>query len=263
MKRVLFLFFIICLVVPAAAAESSERIGTVFDLLSRDCAGYSETALGDAAADAMAFQTDADLAILPAGALQGNLRGGQVSREEIYHAVDGGMELAVAQVTPAQLYSLLEYGLAELTVDDTECLDTDASSSEWFPQISGFDLWIDASAPVGERVYELRIDGNVVKRDGEGTFTLCTSFTWLCQMGIPGTAIDASPASALEAYIAAGQLEDSVTQGRIRILGTLDDNFMNSLPPFVILIVFAVVVVSAVGFVRYNGRPASKRYGTR
>lgn len=260
MKRILCACLLICLLIPTALASEA---GMVYDLLVGDGAGYGETALGDAVADAMAEQTGADVAILPAGALHGNLRGGQVTREEICRAVDGSLLLATAEVTPEQLYLLLEAGLERLTVDEREQLDVQASDSELFPQISGFDLWIDASAPVGERVYELRVNGGVLKREDGGSLTVCTAQSLLERIGISGESLETSPAAVLEAYVAGGHLEDAVTQGRIRLLGTLDDNLMDGIPLLVVVIVFAVMIVFAIAFVRHNGRPASKRYGTR
>ena len=260
MKGTLLLFFLIFFLTPTATAVET---GTVYDLLSSEGAGYSETALGNAVTDAMVSLSGADLAILPAGALRGNLRGGQVSWDEICRAVDDELSLAVAQVTSAQLYSLLEFGLEQLTIDETEQLDREASASQWFPQIAGFDLWIDVSAPIGERVYELQVDKRAVTRRDEAVFTLCTSLALLQQFGISGEDINTSPASMLRTYILSGQLEEPVEEGRIRMLGTLDDNFMSNFSPFALLIIVIVMVSFAVLYVRYNGRSYHKRYGTR
>ena len=256
MKRLLIVLLSMLLLIPWAQAENS---GMVADILFGADSEWSECSLGDATADAIAAGTGVEVAVLPALAIRGNLRGGQVTEEEVLRAVDGEMTLAVAEVDKATLKRLLEDGLSKLTVDvETERLDKAASSSPKFPQISGFALEVNASALVGDRVWRITMP----EQYGD-LITLCSSRQWLEELGIPCKAVEGTPADYLIDYIAWGGLTDGVETGRIRILGTLDDNFMEGIPPLAVLLVLGVVLVFAVGYVRTNGRPKSKRYGTR
>lgn len=256
MKRAAVVCLMIFLLIPWAWAG---QVGMVFDLLSASGAGWGETPLGDAVADALVSQTGADVAVLPAQALKGNLRGGQVTEEEVFRAVDNEMALAVVEVDLATLERLLEDGLTELAVDvETEKLDTEASDSPKFPQISGFFLEVNATGLAGDRVWSLALCSG-----GEEQVMLCTSMEWLEELGISCQPVEGTPATLFLAHIAQGSLAKGLETGRIRILGTLDDHFMVGIAPLVILILLGVILVFAVSYVKINGRPASKRYGTR
>lgn len=255
MKRVLMACLLVFLLISRAHAEP---VGMVEDLLSGEHSGWGESPLGDAVADAIAVGTGADVVVLPAQAIRGNLRGGQVSDTEVLRAVDDKMVLAVAEVDLITLELLLEDGLTRLTMTEAEKLDAQASDFERFPQISGFRLEVNVPGLVGERVWRITLPEHL----GE-TVTVCSAQGWLEELGIPCQQVEGTPATYAMAYIAQGGLSSGVESGRIRMLGTMDDDFMEGIPPIVVFVVLGIILVFAVGYVRVNGRPASKRYGTR
>ncbi len=264
-KTFILLCAMLLALTPISAAVDAEP-AELRDMLLGTDSGWSETSLGDATADAVAFGAGTQTAIVPAEAITGNLRGGPVTRDEVCHAVDGSMRLARADVTASQLYELLEDGLSSLTLNEQERLDIEASASDRFPQISGFTMRVDASAPAGERVMELCLsDGQNVGRDSTLSISLCSSAAWLDAHAIENTPLesDQTPGALLFAYIQARLLQEPVKTGRIRLLGTLDDNFMNGFSPLAIAVVMAIIVLFSIAYVRQNGRPASRRYGTR
>ena len=254
MTRILTALLMSLLLTLPAAAEG----GVVTDFLDGSGSTWQESILGSAAADALAARSGAEAAILPGGTVLGNLRGGAVTEAEVLRALDDSMALAVAEVTIEDLARLLEDGLSHITLTPEERLDPQASSWARFPQISGFSLEIDASGPVGSRVWEL----NLPEESGE-TLMLCTSKAWLEELGISAEPIPGTPAELMLAYIEAGGLEKMPSKGRIRVLGTMDDNFMETFPLPAALVVLGLVLVFAIRHVRVNGRPAGKRYGTR
>lgn len=240
--------------------------GTLGFLLTGSGSGWQETSLGSAAADAMAYGAETPLAVLPAGAIRGNLRGGAVSEEEVLRAVDGTEPLATASLTERQLWTILEDGLSALTVDETERLDTDASDSPMFPQISGFTMRADVSAPAGERIMELCLtDGRSLSRDGEELLRLCAPAQWMEAYDLEYEPVDGACTAArlLLDYIEAGRLEREVRLGRIQILGTLDGSLMERVSPVAVWVALAAAMVFAASYVRLHGRPAHKRYGSR
>lgn len=102
--------------------------------------------------------------MFPAGDLEQDLPVGEVRWEDVTRAVNEDRQLAEAEITPAQLYALLEELLSHLSVDlADESLDVEASAFAGFPQVSGFLLTVDASAPVGKGVC-----GNLGGRDCSG-----------------------------------------------------------------------------------------------
>ena len=113
-KTIFFSLFFSFLLFTAPAVSAQEPTCMLSDMLYGENSGWSETSLGSAAADALVWETDAQAAILPGGIFRGNLRGGALTQDEIAQAVDSDVPLAVAQVTPAQLFSLLggRFGLS-------------------------------------------------------------------------------------------------------------------------------------------------------
>lgn len=261
MKRIFIpaLLLFALLITPALAAE-----GYIGDLLAAEHREYSQTTLGSAVADSLRFVTGAEVVVLPAEALTGNLRGGAVSAEEVRRAVREDVELVSATLTAQQLYTLLEEGLSRLTVTEEETLDRESSAHPLFPQVSGCTLRVNVTSFPGERIWELRLsDGTDLLRDSPVSVTVCTSARLLAILPVEGVPLDTDPVRALIAYAETGALEKGVDSGRIQILGTADDRLIDAVPPFAILILMAVVIFFSVAFVRLNGRPVHRRYGSR
>jgi 5'-nucleotidase len=150
------------LAMPAALAASgngTELAGTVPRLLTATSdknARCVECTMGDAVADAVRKYLGADIAIVNGGDLKANLPGGEITWDELRSAFAEDRPLATAIVTVRQLREILEAGVSHIRMNASERIDEPSSVYDGFPQISGFTLYYDASAPVGQRVHRMR-----------------------------------------------------------------------------------------------------------
>lgn len=116
-----------------------------------------ETAIGNFFADALRAQNDSEVAILNGGGIRGNRRypvGHQLTRRDILTELPFGNKSAVTRVTGKTLREAIENGLA--TVD---------APSGRFPQVSGLEVVVDRSAPRGERVVSMQVNGAPLDAD--------------------------------------------------------------------------------------------------
>lgn len=183
--------------------------------------------LGAAAADAARMALKTDLALLYGGNLKQNILSGDVTDRMILNAFWEESELAVAYLTPAQLYSLIEIGVSHLVISETEDLDLAASEFYAFPQISGFTVRCDASAAPGERVMEIRLSDNTLlgAGDNQTVYSIAVPYSMKdAEYGYPSQ--DLYPSSvtdvqALTLYIASGALDNyEQSRTRVEIIGT-------------------------------------------
>lgn len=157
---------------PALCLSGTDVAGTVPRLLtavSDKDARSLECTLGDAMADAVRVCHNTDIAIVCGGDLVHNLLPGEITYDMLSAVFKEDRPLAVADVTPKELRIILEAGLSHITLDKTETIDSVASAYDGFPQISGFTLLYDTSAPPGERVNEVRIAGKTLALDDDQT----------------------------------------------------------------------------------------------
>ena len=147
---------------------------------------YQECTLGNAVADAMILYTGADIAIVNGGMLKGNLLHGDVTEQDIAESITDA-PLALAQVSAKQLFDILEAALSYVVIDDGRQYVPDKSENAAFPQISGFRISYDPSAPYGERLARLTVNNEPLdKNDTETTFTLVSTVAFLeGQFGTP------------------------------------------------------------------------------
>ena len=121
-------------------------------------AGCAESALGDLLADTALESVPADVALLPAAVMTGTLEQGAVFESDLSRVVPTDVPLVTAQLSPADLAALLEQGVALLTRTESEQIDA-ASAWDGFPQVGGIQWEYDVSAPVGERLQWIRLQG--------------------------------------------------------------------------------------------------------
>lgn len=193
--------------------------------------------LGSAAADALRLWSGADIALVNTGDLQNDLNAGTVTREDVQRVFGEDKSLAVAEISPAELYALLEHSVSQITVDPaTEQIQAEASVFEGFCQVSGLRFRYDASAPAGERVLAVTLeDGRELSAEDESLrLRLCAS-AYMLQggYGYPETAcevLEGSLSQALEAYVS--QNADLSPQGkeRIQVLGARQNTIVGFLP---------------------------------
>ncbi len=195
-------------------------------------ARLQETALGSYAADAMRFGAGTDIAIGCGGQLACSLPGGAITAEDARRVFAGDMELVSAELTCPQLFALLEYGVGEARIDESERLDP-ASGSDWFPQISGFSFTFDVSQAPGRRVRQVTLEGGEpLRREDSRTLTAALPRALLdgapCCAGLEGRPAGRQD-ELLAAHIAAQGTVVIPAEGRITMVGSTEDTLYERL----------------------------------
>lgn len=148
--------------------------------LPADC---SESTLGDFLADAvleiskiLSSQSGEMLVILPARCMTDKLEQGSVFSSDLERVIPEDEALVSVRLSPAQLAELLETGVSHLVRDESERIDADQSGWEGFPQVAGFSWEYDVSAPVGERVQYITVNGSEIDlTDTESRFIVIST----------------------------------------------------------------------------------------
>lgn len=239
-------------VVPADSYSGSDVAGTVPRILTavseRD-ARYLECTFGDAAADAVKFALGTDLAIVCGGDLVHNLLPGEITYNELKAAFREDRPLAVIDVTPKDLRVILEAGLSHVTLDETEKIDGAASAYDGFPQISGFTLSYDTTAPPGERLHEVKVNGKQISLEDETTvYTLAaTEFMLSGGYGLPpvdGAVVSKLTLSeAMAMYLNHEMPDYSQTGRRIHPMGAQNGSLSALYPMGISLVVILLIAV--------------------
>jgi 2',3'-cyclic-nucleotide 2'-phosphodiesterase (5'-nucleotidase family) len=110
-----------------------------------------EAIVGDIIADAMRAQTDADVAVTNGGGIRsGNVyaAGSEITRKDILAELPFDNRLLRLNVSGAELRAALENGFSGLP-----------APAGRFPQVSGLQIEVDASRPVGSRIVSIKADG--------------------------------------------------------------------------------------------------------
>jgi 5'-nucleotidase/UDP-sugar diphosphatase len=110
----------------------------------------SETNLGNLFADAVRASVDADVGLVNAGGIRGDrvVPVGALLRRTLIEVHPFGNLVCKVQVPGRVLLAALEHGVARLP----------AAAGE-FPQVSGLTMVVEAGAPPGSRVREVRVAG--------------------------------------------------------------------------------------------------------
>lgn len=234
----------------ACAVGEGEAVGTVPRILfacGDQNALYQECTLGNALADAMVKYTGADMAIINGGMLTGNLQYGDVTRSDIAQCIAEDCELAVAEVTAAELYALLESSVAHVVIDGERNYVPESSEHEAFPHISGFRVSYDPSAVVGERVARVTVNNEPIEvADTETTYTLISSVKiFNGEFGAPKienyTIVDETLYSVFESYIRDGWGDEyTMVEKRVYAMGV---NTRQDTIRYTILIICAIALI--------------------
>lgn len=240
-------------VMPVSANSGTEIVGVVPRLLSAmddNNARCYESSLGSAVADAVRISFESDVAIICGGDLAYGLLPGEATYDEIKNVFAEDREIAVASVTIKELRQILERGLAYITLDESERIDEHLSVFDGFPQISGFELYYDVSAPQGERVYELLINGESVDLDSD-TYTVTLGSTAHMLKGGYGlppvddvTASELTLSAVMLRYIVNGLNEYSPTGRRMHVRGVNDAGILADIPIMIFPVVTVVFLVA-------------------
>jgi len=121
-----------------------------------------ETNLGNLIADAMLFETGADVALTNGGGIRASIPAGDITKGQVITVLPFGNYIRTKDITGAELLAALEHGV-----------------SAWpeplggFPHVAGLTFKIDPGKPAGERVYDARVGGKPL--DLEATYSLATN----------------------------------------------------------------------------------------
>lgn len=256
----LFVLFVLLLstlvMLPAAAAQSTdgtEIVAVVPSQLSAiddNNARCYESSLGSAVADAVRVSLDCDIAVIGGGDLDYGLLPGETTYDEIRHVFIEDRRIASASVTIKELRTILENGLSHIKLDRSEKIDESLSAFDGFPQISGFMFFCDVSAPPGERIYELRINGEKVELDSETQTVTLGSTDYMLSGGyrlLPVDEVELSDLTLSEVflqYVNDGLKEYSPTVRRIHMRGYYDSGISEFVPVIVFPILAVVFIVA-------------------
>lgn len=232
--RIVFSVVVLTFVVmtPAMAYEDNDVVCNVNSLIKGNVsqgANTTETALGDIAADALLNAGDADVAIVNGGELKSNIFAGTCKWSDILGVFEENKNIAVAEVTSAQLWNLLEHGIGFTVLGADQKTDSEASAFAGFPQVAGIEFEYDPTAPVGERIKYILVGGTEVKKgDTETTFTLCaTEFMLSGGYGYDSyeyASLNMGLADALAEYLKSETLSaTTIASERITTLGSNDE----------------------------------------
>ena len=107
-----------------------------------------ETNLGDFIADVMRQAAGAEVALINGGTIRTSIPQGKITVKDIYAMLPFDNYLVGISLTGAQVKAALEHGVAKL--------EEPAGS---FPQVSGLAFTYSRSAPAGERVKDIMVEG--------------------------------------------------------------------------------------------------------
>lgn len=211
-------------------------------------ARLQETALGSYAADGMRQAAGTDIAVECGGHFVNSLPGGPITEEDACRVFAGDVKVVVVELTCAQLFDLLEYGVGMARIDGAERLDA-GSGSDCFPQISGFSFEFDVSQLPGQRLRRVEMDGGIVlhREDGrvlaaalpEDLLDGALGYTGLA--GVEGSLVGGQRELLAAHIVYQGQVSIP-SGGRITMVGSSDATLYDSLRigtllPYILLVV--------------------------
>lgn len=263
---VLLLVLAMLWIAPSALADEA-ALGVVDVMLSatgKNTARSGESSLANVVADALRSELRTEIAIVNGGDLKADLPRGSVTREKLARLFAEERTVAVAEITPAQLYAMLEVGVAQVLLAEDERIDHESSDIYGgFPQVSGFRYRYDVSAPSGQRVMEVYLDDGteLFPEDEDTRLTLAASAFMLSggydYPSVASKAYEETMVDVLAAYVQSAQTVSQPTDGRIRVAGTTEGGLIDSVSVGGVLV--AVVLLGLLGDRKYKKLFAYRR----
>ena len=214
----------------------------------------AETAMADMAADSMRYALQTDIALINSGYIKSGIHQGEVDMEDIETVFSNDPVLCICLFSVQNLKLYLENGVSQVVVGSDEKIDTEASESYLFPQVSGFTFKYDPTAPAGERVYEIMIGGKAADLT-DSDKKIITAVTDGALDGI----IDETDAEcfrtektlvdALAEYIADGKAT-AVDEGRIYARGLADNYITGNFPIRWVILIVGVIAIAIILIVK-------------
>lgn len=247
---VLAALWLLTITTALASGEVVGALGSAPQPLAKSAPLREECELGRTVADALKAATGAEVALVPGGALAGDLPKGLVRQEDIAQVFATDEPLAVAELTPSALWAMLEWSVHAIVVDpDTETVAAEISDFGGFCHVSGLKLVYDASAPVGERVQSITMDDGRKpdKADGNTVLRVCAPeslFAGAYDYPVhPAEIANDTLCSALSAYVAAYRTLPVSDAARIVALGARENALSGLVPRWALLAGAAVLIV--------------------
>ncbi len=249
--------------VPANAAGEGEVAAYNVPVLLRmeDAEGIknarnSACELGSVAADAARAASGADIAVLAGGDFARNLQPGLRTMEEIQLSLTADRTLVTGTISVSELWAFMEAGVSRMVLDEQLGMDYVQSDFDGFPQISGFKVVYDMSAPVGERVYAITLENGETldKADAQRRLTICTTADLLSGgYGYPilkgsWQELQDSLSGALAEYIAeyGADIRTTGLSARVTAIGCADYTLLSSQPQTAVLILAALILLTLI-----------------
>ena len=238
-------------IVPVSAEESNISVGEIQNSLDGGKAALTgETTFGLATAEAVRYLSGCQAVIINGGDLGEGVASGSVTNEAIKTAITNDRDLAIVQITPSQLRDLLEEGVSHIVADsDTESISLEKSEFDGFPQVSGFWFEYDVTAPTGERIMRIELEGigELNLSDTETKITAAATkymlsggygFTPITEMKSLGFTLS----EALTKYIASGEESGIAGESNMQVAGVKENLIKSWLPKWALPVIILVVI---------------------
>ncbi len=151
--------------VEAAQKPMLERVvgKTAVDLIGeRTLVRTGETNLGQLATDAMIDLTGAQIAITNGGGIRASIKAGDITMNDMITVFPYGNTIMVKEIKGSDVKAALEHGVSEYP-----------NEKGAFPQTAGITFTLDAYREVGNRISDIKVNGEPI--DLNGTYTVVTN----------------------------------------------------------------------------------------
>ena len=213
--------------------------------LSVDDALWKECPVGDYVADAVRRETGAQVALIPSGLLKNALVGDlSVTEQDGTDILYRDETVYVYSLTVPQLKSLLEDSVSRWQLTEKETLDAEASAYEGFLQISGITMTADATAPVGQRVIGLKLDGEALELADE-TVRITVALPESVAPEAEGRKAERSMNAMLRDYIVSQGVVTLEDTDRIKVIGAHARDIISVVPGWFFGILLVMLVANA------------------
>ena len=191
---------------------------------------YEQSNIGSTLADVLREDTGTDIALFPAGDIAGGIPGRELTSEDIAAVFSEDRVIAVTELTAPELKDILEISCSHAAIDGKQYLDKGASAWDGFLQISGCAYVYDVTAPAGDRVLRIQVDGADIDMDDTSLrYTAAASGELLSgQYGYPrmeSSSTGRRYTDTLKSALSSGALTRPEDE-RIRVAGARDDSIV-------------------------------------
>jgi 5'-nucleotidase len=157
--------------VPVGASTTLELIG------DRTVCRIEECPLGIIIADAMRFDSGAQIALMNGGGIRANIDEGEITLGDALTVQPFGNQIATFSIDGANILLALEQGVSRLTIDENGNVSRESLAGA-FLQVSGLRYTIDATQEPGSRIVAVEVeqaDGSFAPIDPTATYTVVTN----------------------------------------------------------------------------------------